>query len=190
MAALGFAMNLLVDLCLAVPSFVFSYLTFLPTKPKYQGVSKGMKTPSHLAVVLTADTAGQAAAKTGEIARVGEWCTKHDIRLLSVCQEGYSAKQLQAAISCTDDPLSAPTKGVIVTDALKIRCVGQEKREKTIRAILDDISDNMEATDTADQVIAGQLYTQGWTHPDLVVVFGPIFRLTGYPPWELKYSEI
>jgi hypothetical protein len=190
MAALGFAANFLVDLCLVVSSFVFSYL-FLPTKPKYQGLSKGMKTPGHLAVVLTTDTSGETAAEARlKIGRLRKWCTDHDIRLLSVCQAGYSAKELEAAISCTDDPLSAPTEGVIVTDALKIRCLGLEKREKTIRAILDEISDNLEATDTADQAIAGQIYTQGWPHPDLVVVFGPTFRLAGYPPWELKYSEI
>ncbi|KAH0535999.1 hypothetical protein FGG08_007098 [Glutinoglossum americanum] len=181
---------------------------------------KGLgRLPEHLSVVLQLENeAGGGAGLDGlvdEVAEVAAWCASAGIGMLSVYEKTGILKShihtTQRTISTKLHayfgrprppfellaprlpplPLSSPSS----TPALQILLLSAEDGRESLVDLTRTLAEmaqrgKISPADISVELVDAEVSESVMGEPELLVLFGPVVKLDGYPPWQVRLTEI
>ncbi|KAF7559695.1 hypothetical protein G7046_g4457 [Stylonectria norvegica] len=176
--------------------------------------------PDHLSVILKAEQNHRAKADVDrlidEVAEIATWCACAEIPMLSVYEKtGVLKKHMPRVYDAVtqkltfyfggDHPCLSVTSphregfpvpvGVSQQGHLRLHLISsQDGRDSMVdlTRTLAEMSQKgkLSPRDISQELIDAELSEGIMTEPDLLITFGPHVELSGYPPWQIRLTEI
>ncbi|KAH8736759.1 Decaprenyl diphosphate synthase-like protein [Ilyonectria robusta] len=205
-------------LCYQVSS-VFYYHHGTPQYIK-RDVMALKKKPKHLSVILKAKENHRAKADVerliDEVAEIATWCACAEIPMLSVYEKtGILKKNMSRVYDAANQKLTfyfgGQHPGLSVTSPHKedLPASNGENPQGHLRLHLISSQDGRDSMvdltrtlaemsqkgklsprDISTELIDAELSEGIMTEPELLITFGPYLELSGYPPWQIRLTEI
>jgi dehydrodolichyl diphosphate syntase complex subunit NUS1 len=175
--------------------------------------------PKHLSCILTAE-AGRGAKSDldrliDETAEIATWSACAEIPMLSVYEKTGILKKhmprVQEAVlhkfafyfggqhpglSVTAPHKEAPSPGIdSAYGHLKLHLISEEDGRESMVDLTRTLADmsqrgKLSPRDISLELIDAELSEGVLPEPDLLILFGPHVELSGYPPWQIRLTEI
>lgn len=176
------------------------------------------KIPRHVAAILKLDENKNGGGLTGlldQTSALAAWCMGAEIPCLTIYErhgvlkaldpEEFKrriSKKLQPyfgttalpSMSVKIPPVTAPFAPAEIAD-LAITLISEEDGRQSLVDLTRTLSSlallkKIDPKDITIESIDTELKQTGADEPDLVIVFGPTLDLDGFPPWQMRLSEI
>ncbi|KAI9761130.1 MAG: hypothetical protein M1840_002027 [Geoglossum simile] len=178
---------------------------------------KGLgRLPEHISVVLhLEDEAGGGAGLDGlvdEVAEVAAWCASAGIGMLSIYERtGILKSHIHTTHRTISTKLHAyfgrprPSFELLVphlpppispsNPTLQILLLSAEDGRDSLVDLTKTLAEmaqrgKVAAGDISVELVDAEVSESVMGEPDLLVLFGPVVRLEGYPPWQVRLTEI
>ncbi|KAH6898989.1 Decaprenyl diphosphate synthase-like protein [Thelonectria olida] len=178
------------------------------------------KIPKHLSVILKAEEDHRAKTDVerliDETAEVAAWCACAEIPMLSVYEKtGILKKHMPRVYDAVNQKLTfyfgGQHPGLTVTSPhkedfpnpigeqpkghLRLHLISyQDGRDSMVdlTRTLAEMSQRgkLSPRDISSELIDAELSEGIMSEPDLLITFGPYLELSGYPPWQIRLTEI
>ncbi|KAL8855994.1 MAG: hypothetical protein Q9178_007364 [Gyalolechia marmorata] len=152
--------------------------------------------PQHLSVILETKHGEHGLAGLekllDDVAEISAWCAGAGIPMLSVYErtglEGLAASAI--GILGTDEYGVSPSAG-----HLSILLLSEGDGRATLVDLTKTLTEmsqrnKISADDISLDLIDAEISESVMPEPDLLILFGPYVKLQGYPPWQVRLTEI
>ncbi|RYP92718.1 hypothetical protein DL770_001107 [Monosporascus sp. CRB-9-2] len=204
----------------AVYDRILAILNYHHNTPDYvrRDVSNLKRLPQHVSVILTLEDGGRSGdaleKMVNEIAEIAAWCASAGIPRLSIYERTGSLKRyMPQAHRAISHKLKA-WFGNYRSPSVSLHSRGAEpiqpqNRQSALSVMLLSAEDGREAmvdltkvfahmaqrdkistTDITMDLIDNELCEAVMPEPDLLLSFEPFVDLQGYPPWQIRLTEI
>ncbi|KAF4975311.1 hypothetical protein FZEAL_7876 [Fusarium zealandicum] len=189
-----------------------SVLKYHHGTPQYikKDVMAMKKMPKHLSVILKVEenhrTKADIERLLDEVAEIATWCACAEIPMLSHMPRLYdTVNQKFTFYFGVEQPsltVSSPHKEDLPTSLgedtksnLRLHLISEQDGRESMVDLTRTLAEmsqkgKLSPRDISMELIDAELSEGIMAEPDLLITFGPYLELSGYPPWQIRLTEI
>ncbi|KAK4154635.1 putative undecaprenyl pyrophosphate protein [Chaetomidium leptoderma] len=156
---------------------------------------KGLgRLPKHVSVILTLEDQRRSGAGLerliNEVTDVAAWCASAGIPQLSIYEKTASARRTPPASNLPWRPMGQTSR-----KHLSIVLISAEDGRDSMVDLTKTLAEmsqrkKLNTADISMELVDAELSESVMSEPDLLILFSPHVELAGYPPWQIRLTEI